>query len=371
MSEDLSNVAMTSGVQRVFAQVTRYPLEILDPQAPLEEELGIDSVKLGEVFAVLRETYGLPPQIGIPPEQLRTIGGIAGALAEYLAERRAHEAGTNGAAINGSGVNGAAAASGNGHVGAAVNGHVEPPAQVIESAPNPAAAPSPQPAPPVSFAAPAAPSKRSSKHSNGSLEPATFLESIRAIFAEVTRYPVDILEPDAALEEDLGIDSVKLGEVFAVLRDRYELPPQIGIPPEELRTIGSIATALRRYLAAEAAAAAAAAIQVEHVEPVAEPTIEAVISSNGNHGTIAIEPLPAVVAESFAALTPALRPFAGKIALVTGSGRGIGKEIATYLGELGATVVVNSFHSRERGIETAEEIRGKGGEAIHVWASVA
>ena len=51
---------MTSGVQRVFAQVTRYPLEILDPQASLEEDLGVDSVKLGEVFAVRRCETGDP-----------------------------------------------------------------------------------------------------------------------------------------------------------------------------------------------------------------------------------------------------------------------------------------------------------------------
>src|SRR5436305_13135468 len=76
---------MTSGVQRVFAQVTRYPLEILDPQASLEEDLGVDSVKLGEVFAVLREQYELPATIGIPPEQLRTIGAIATALLRHLA----------------------------------------------------------------------------------------------------------------------------------------------------------------------------------------------------------------------------------------------------------------------------------------------
>ena len=46
-----------------------------------------------------------------------------------------------------------------------------------------------------------------------------FLDQVRDIFCEVTRYPVDILEPHASLEEDLGIDSVKLGEIFAVLRE--------------------------------------------------------------------------------------------------------------------------------------------------------
>jgi enoyl-[acyl-carrier protein] reductase III len=292
-------IEMTSGVQQVFAQVTRYPLEILDPQAALEEDLGIDSVKLGEVFAVLREKYELPATIGIPPEELRTIGGISAALAKHLG-------------------------NGNGNGGPGGNGHG-------------AAAP-----PPANGAAP----KKVSKHGNGSLEPATFEAGVREVFAEVTRYPLEILDPGAALEEDLGIDSVKLGEVFAVLREKYELPAETGIAPEELRTIGSVAGALRRYL----------------LETAPEPEVQV---------ELAPPAIAAIAAQSFAALTPALKPFAGKIALVTGSGRGLGKEIVSYLGALGATVVVNSFHSRQQGIATAEEIQAAGGEAVHLWGSVA
>jgi NAD(P)-dependent dehydrogenase (short-subunit alcohol dehydrogenase family) len=56
---------------------------------------------------------------------------------------------------------------------------------------------------------------------------------------------------------------------------------------------------------------------------------------------------------------------------VTGSGRGIGKAIALRLAEEGAQVVVNSFHSRERGEQTAAEIIARGGKALHVWGSVA
>ncbi|HEV2764181.1 MAG TPA: SDR family oxidoreductase, partial [Pyrinomonadaceae bacterium] len=78
-----------------------------------------------------------------------------------------------------------------------------------------------------------------------------------------------------------------------------------------------------------------------------------------------------VVAESFASLTPERKPFAGKVALVTGSGRGLGKDVVSYLAELGASVVVNSFHSRPEGERTVEEIKAKGGTAVHAWGSVA
>jgi NAD(P)-dependent dehydrogenase (short-subunit alcohol dehydrogenase family) len=62
---------------------------------------------------------------------------------------------------------------------------------------------------------------------------------------------------------------------------------------------------------------------------------------------------------------------AGKIALVTGSSRGIGKAVARRLAEEGAQVIVNSFHSRDRGEQTAAEIIARGGKALHVWGSVA
>tara|TARA_B100002051_G_scaffold175860_1_gene166311 strand:- start:736 stop:1575 length:840 start_codon:yes stop_codon:yes gene_type:complete len=61
----------------------------------------------------------------------------------------------------------------------------------------------------------------------------------------------------------------------------------------------------------------------------------------------------------------------GRIALVTGSGRGVGRTIARVLADRGATVVINSFHSREMGEQTAAEIRAQGHAAMHVWGSVA
>jgi 3-oxoacyl-[acyl-carrier protein] reductase len=47
----------------------------------------------------------------------------------------------------------------------------------------------------------------------------------------------------------------------------------------------------------------------------------------------------------------------GKIAIVTGSGRGIGREIALKLAEVGADVVVNDFGATEPPSETVEMIK--------------
>lgn len=65
------------------------------------------------------------------------------------------------------------------------------------------------------------------------------------------------------------------------------------------------------------------------------------------------------------------KELSGKVALVTGAGRGIGKAIALKLAELGATVVVNYNGSRERALETVAEIEAGGGSAEAIGCNVA
>ena len=60
----------------------------------------------------------------------------------------------------------------------------------------------------------------------------------------------------------------------------------------------------------------------------------------------------------------------GKIAVVTGGSRDIGRSICIHLAQLGAKVVVNYFHSEENANATIEMIRQNGGEAIAIKADV-
>jgi enoyl-[acyl-carrier protein] reductase III len=286
----------------VFATVTRYPKEILDPNAGLEEDLGIDSVKLGEVFSVLRERFGLPSELEMPRENLGSISAIAASLHRYLADQPKKT-------------------------------------QVVvdKAAALPVVA------------------------TEGTLD----IENlVIEVFAEVTRYPKEILDPAADLEQDLGIDSVKLGEVFSVLRERYRLPEKLEIPRERLHSIREIAAGLSGYVGGPTTATSASApgyggsgtAQQELQEP---------------HTAVAPAGLDSLDAALYSNLKPTVRPFTGKVVFISGSGRGLGKDIAEYLAELGASVVVNSFHSRNKGEETAEGIRNRGGDAIHLWGSMA
>ncbi|MBN3957679.1 SDR family oxidoreductase [Nostoc sp. NMS8] len=304
-NSDLTSVL--TNVQRVFAEVTRYPLEILEAQASLEEDLGIDSVKLGEVFSVLREHYKLPSltQLNISQQQLLTISDVAVAISQFVVPALSESAST--------------------------------PNHLLEPISSPTTS-----------------------------DLTSVLTNVQRVFAEVTRYPLEILEAQASLEEDLGIDSVKLGEVFSVLREHYKLPSltQLNISQQQLLTISDVAVAISQFVVPASPSSNDFPVKVELSLP----------QLNGN-GKTAQSPL-SVVNEQVKSLTSSPyhennKPLAHKIALITGSGRGLGKVIAHHLAELGATVIVNSFHSTAMGEETAAEIIANGGKAIHIWGSVA
>ena len=263
-------------VRQCAASVTRYPLDILTEHAQLEDDLGIDSVKLAEIAAVIAREFHLPPDRLPRNGKARTLGAIAGAVTEALGTAPAPS------------------------LPAAVPAVVE--AKVVVQA-------------------------------------SDLLPRVRAVFARVTRYPEELLTPHADLEDELGIDSVKQAEVMAVLAKELGL----GAAPkfsQRLRTMAAIAEAAGALL------------------PAAPSVVE-------DKPRAPVHAVPAPVVSR-----PEL-PFAGKVALVTGSGKGIGRVIATRLARAGATVVVNSFHSREDGERTARDIVDAGGKAVHLWGSVA
>lgn len=65
------------------------------------------------------------------------------------------------------------------------------------------------------------------------------------------------------------------------------------------------------------------------------------------------------------------RALADQVALVTGAGRRIGREIALTLGRAGASVVVNYNHSRSEAQATVAELKTCGTDAVALQADVA
>jgi NAD(P)-dependent dehydrogenase (short-subunit alcohol dehydrogenase family) len=139
-------------------------------------------------------------------------------------------------------------------------------------------------------------------------------DAVLAAVTAVTGHPPEVLRLDADFEEDLGIRPAAVPEILrrAATALHAPMPP---VPPA--RTLRALAEALTEEAPASAAA------------------------------------------------------FQGKVAFVTGSGHGIGRMLVRELAARGAAVVVNSFHSRDRGEATAAELVAAGHEAVHLWGSVA
>lgn len=78
---------------------------------------------------------------------------------------------------------------------------------------------------------------------------------------------------------------------------------------------------------------------------------------------------PAVVATTPTAATS--RRLEGKVALVTGSSRGIGRAIAERLARDGATVVINYAKSKAAAEQAVRAIESSGGRAVAIQADIA
>jgi NAD(P)-dependent dehydrogenase (short-subunit alcohol dehydrogenase family)/acyl carrier protein len=195
------------------------------------------------------------------------------------------------------------------------------------------------------------------------------LKRVVDCIAATTRYPTELLAADAELENGLGIDSVKRVEIVVALGEEFglDLVAQAGTP--SARTIADIADLIDGLLKKGGESEQPVQGVGEEESP---PARAGVVSSAVQVSMPQSLPSPhylGTVREAEPAT--ASRPLSDRVALVTGSGRGVGRTIARLLARRGATVIVNSFHSREQGEQTAAEINAAEGKAVHIWGSVA
>lgn len=200
---------------------------------------------------------------------------------------------------------------------------------------------------------------------------------------QVTRYPRSVLTPEADLADGLGIDSIKHVEIALAIEREFGIRFDRTVV---VRTISEIVRVVER--ATGSAPAPAHPPAVNGAPPASRPPAPS--AAPGPSPRAAADRSPAIRSVPAAARAPSprsspspsprpspsptptvARPLEGRVALVTGSGRGLGRTVAELLAQRGATVVVNSFHSRDAGERTALDIERAGGTAIHLWGSIA
>ena len=148
---------LAARVVALVAEQTGYPPELLDLDLDLEADLGIDTVKQAELFAQVRETYGIARDDTLKLRDYPTLNHVIG----FVRDR--------------------------------------PPTHHGRRATAPVA-----PAVP-----PALPADED------------LAARVVALVAEQTGYPPELLDLDLDLEADLGIDTVKQAELFAQVRETY------------------------------------------------------------------------------------------------------------------------------------------------------
>ena len=148
----------------MVAEQTGYPPDMLDLDLDLEADLGIDTVKQAEVFATIREAYGIERDDTLKLRDYPTLNHVVG----FVHERA--------------------------------------------PATDQAATPATRRAGRGARTADRSPRRRRRWRRS---------ERVLALVAEQTGYPADMLDLDLDLEADLGIDTVKQAEVFATIREAY------------------------------------------------------------------------------------------------------------------------------------------------------
>ena len=243
-------------VLSLVAEKTGYPVDMLDLDLDLEADLGVDTVKQAEVFAAVREAYGIVRDDQIKLRDFPTLAHVI----RFVHDRRPDlvtEKSPIASAVKAEAVK----------TEAVKTEAVKTEAKVEV----PLAKPSP----------------------NVSREDVQ--QRILELVVEKTGYPKDMLDLDLDLEADLGVDTVKQAEMFAAVRAAYNIPRDENLKLRDYPTlahvirfvlekrpdIGTTATTLSTIKAAAASPTAAPVPQVVGEDSIRERVLAIVAEKTG------------------------------------------------------------------------------------------
>ncbi|MGM0487266.1 MAG: beta-ketoacyl synthase N-terminal-like domain-containing protein [Planctomycetota bacterium] len=243
-----STPASRQDLQRILVgfviDQTGYPEEIIELDADLEADLGIDSIKKAQLFGEVGERFQIAPREDLSLDDFPTLNHVLDFLVQELG-----------------GVDGGAAVGETEAVGAKA-----PEKTVADEASahaNPASA---------------APG---TEESTGGDAPAAVAggpgrEELRDILVgfviDQTGYPEEIIELDADLEADLGIDSIKKAQLFGEVGERFQIAPREDLSLDDFPTLNHVLDFLVQELGA-AENDSARAVETVEDEPQSVETV--------------------------------------------------------------------------------------------------
>jgi len=246
----------------LVAEKTGYPIDMLDLDLDLEADLGVDTVKQAEVFATVREAYGIARDDSIKLRDFPTLTHVIG----FVRDRRPDLFGEATASKTTS-------------------------AKEIKVATPPTPKAAVEPKTTVSAPAPAVATPQ-----NGAGK--AVKERILALVVEKTGYPKDMLDLDLDLEADLGVDTVKQAEMFAAIREAYGIARDDQIKLRDYPTLAHVIRFVfeKRPDLAGAAPAPATTKPEAEIKPT-EPAQAALAAPHDGAGDAVKERLLALVVE--------------------------------------------------------------------------
>ncbi len=203
VSEETDAELILTEVLKIIAEVTKYPLEMLDLDMEMEADLGIDTVKQATIVSYLAEKYRMPAMEGRQLSSLPKIRDIVN-LARHSMSKGQSKPGPNGNELP----------------------QVQGVTKQNQTSPLHDISKTKETKPTLNFSA--------------VNEELNVEAAVIGIIAEVTKYPPEMLELEMEMEADLGIDTVKQATIFSILGERFGSGLDQTINISEYRTIGMV-----------------------------------------------------------------------------------------------------------------------------------
>ncbi|HWQ04001.1 MAG TPA: SDR family NAD(P)-dependent oxidoreductase [Longilinea sp.] len=199
-----SDVEIQRHLLSLVSEKTGYPPEMLELDLDLEATLGIDTVKQAELFAAVREHYGIERREDLRLSDYNTLSKVM----TFVKDGVARQVQSNVSMSNEE-------------------------AEVLSLVPMSS-----------EEEVRSSPSTQTSSTQN-TLSDVEIQQYLLAIVSEKTGYPPEMLELDLDLEADLGIDTVKQAELFAAVREHFGIERREDLRLSDYNTLAKVMAFVR------------------------------------------------------------------------------------------------------------------------------